>query len=238
MGGVPFDLEGNMIILTGASGGIGRALVADLAKLDDVIAIHSSSELKDFKFSNVFPVKLDITSSDAISRFINEYSDQLTQVTLVHSAAVSRDNLAATLDVEDYQTVVDVNLRGNFLLTKGILPTMIREKWGRIIHLSSIAGLRGEVGTLAYSTSKSGLIGMSRVLAKEYGRFNVTSNVLALGYFDNGLINTLTKKAVEQIVASVPSRKLGSPTNITKAVDFLIKADYVNGATINIDGGI
>ena len=115
-------------------------------------------------------------------------------MTLVHSAAVSRDNLAATLDVEDYQTVVDVNLRGNFLLTKGTLPTMIREKWGRIIHLSSIAGLRGEVGTLAYSTSKSGLIGMSRVLAKEYGRFNVTSNVLALGYFDNGLINTSQKK--------------------------------------------
>ena len=87
----------------------------ELLKLDDVIAIHSSSELRDFKLSNVFPVKLDITSSDAISRFINEYSDQLTQVTLVHSAAVSRDNLAATLDVEDYQTVVDVNLRGNFL---------------------------------------------------------------------------------------------------------------------------
>ena len=114
---------------------------------------------------------------------------------------------------------------------------MISEKWGRIIHISSIVGNNGTNGTIAYSTSKTGLVGMSRVLSKEYGRFGITSNVLIPGYLNTGLISSLSKEAKSKILKKIPSNKFGDPVNIVNAVEFLIKSDYVNGASINIDGG-
>jgi NAD(P)-dependent dehydrogenase (short-subunit alcohol dehydrogenase family) len=115
---------------------------------------------------------------------------------------------------------------------------MIGDGWGRVIHISSIAGMKGVPGTIAYSTAKTGLLGMSKVLANEYARFGVTSNVLILGYFNTGLIDTLNEKSRQKILASIPSKRLGSPSNIVNAIDFLIKSEYVNGSTVNIDGGI
>jgi len=115
---------------------------------------------------------------------------------------------------------------------------MINEKWGRIIHLSSIAGVRGMQGTLAYSTAKTGLQGMSRVLAREYARFNITSNVLVLGYFNIGLIETLSEKVKKSIINEIPSKKLGHPRNIVNAIEYLIKSEYTNGSVVNIDGAI
>ena len=133
---------------------------------------------------------------------------------------------------------MDVNLRGNFLITRELLIPMINEKWGRIIHLSSIAGVRGMQGTLAYSTAKTGLQGMSRVLAREYARFNITSNVLVLGYFNIGLIETLSEKVRSSIINEIPSKKLGHPSNIVHAIEYLIKSEYTSGSVVNIDGAI
>jgi len=115
---------------------------------------------------------------------------------------------------------------------------MIGEGWGRLIHVSSVVGMRGQVGAIAYAASKTGLVGMSNVFAKEYGRFNITSNVLVLGYFETGLIETLKEEEKKKIISSIPSKSLGKVNNITNAIDFLIKSEYVNGATINIDGAI
>ena len=131
-----------------------------------------------------------------------------------------------------------VNLKGSFLLTKAFLPYMIENKWGRIVQISSVGGLQGALGTLAYSTSKSGLLGMSRVLAKEYARFGITSNVLVLGHFKGGMFDVLTDEVKGELLKQIPTKTLGDVSSVANAIEFLIKSKYVTGSTINIDGGI
>lgn len=225
-----------MIILTGASGGIGRAILPALSALDNVIAIYYSHppDLTDLK--NVTAQQLDLTSEREINDFV--ISVKAKQVTLLHAAALSKDGLVAQYHLDDWERVIDVNLRGNFLLTRALLSIMINNKWGRVIHFSSIAGLYGMPGTIAYSTAKTGLLGMSRVLANEYARFGITSNVLVLGYFNTGLIETLSEKIQKKVLASIPSGRLGNPLNILYAIEFLIKSDFVNGSAIHVDGGV
>lgn len=227
-----------MIILTGASGGIGRAILPSLAALDEVIAIYHTKPPDIGSTGSVTAHPLDLTSEQEVSGFVASTKGRFKKITLIHAAALSRDGLAAQFSTEDWDQVIGVNLRGNFLLTRELLMPMIEEKWGRIIHVSSVAGMRGAPGTLAYSTTKTGLLGMSRVIANEYARFGITSNVLVLGYFNTGLIETLSEKARKEILESIPSQRLGDPKNVVNAVDFLMKSEYVNGSAIHIDGGI
>jgi len=227
-----------MIILTGASGGIGHAILSFLSKLDKVIAISHSKAINVDELDGVEPYQVDLTSEIEVNEFVSKIKSKLSKVVLIHAAAISLDNLAVKFDTKDWNQSMSLNLNSNFFLTRALLATMIRDDWGRIIHVSSIAGMKGVPGTIAYSTAKTGLLGMSKVLANEYARFGVTSNVLILGYFNTGLIDTLSEKSRQKILESIPSKRLGSPSNIVNAVDFLIKSEYVNGSTINIDGGI
>ena len=227
-----------MIILTGASGGIGHAILSFLSKLDKVIAISHSKAINVDELDGVEPYQVDLTSEIEVNEFVSKIKSKLSNVVLIHAAAISLDNLAVKFDTKDWNQSMSLNLNSNFFLTRALLATMISDDWGRIIHVSSIAGMKGVPGTIAYSTAKTGLLGMSKVLANEYARFGVTSNVLILGYFNTGLIDTLSEKSRQKILESIPSKSLGSPSNIVNAVDFLIKSEYVNGSTINIDGGI
>ena len=227
-----------MIILTGASGGIGHAILSFLSKLDKVIAISHSKAINVDELDGVEPYQVDLTSEIEVNEFVSKIKSKLSKVVLIHAAAISLDNLAVKFDTKDWNQSMSLNLNSNFFLTRALLATMIRDDWGRIIHVSSIAGMKGVPGTIAYSTAKTGLLGMSKVLANEYARFGVTSNVLILGYFNTGLIDTLSEKSRQKILESIPSKRLGAPSNIVNAVDFLIKSEYVNGSTINIDGGI
>ena len=227
-----------MIVLTGASGGIGRAILPSLAALDSVVAIYHSKQPDIYGLNGVTTFQVDLTSEREVGDFVASIKGSLNKITLIHAAALSRDGLSAKFSTDDWDQVINVNLRGNFLLTRAMLIPMIEEKWGRIIHVSSVAGMKGVPGTLAYSTAKTGLLGMSRVLANEYARFGITSNVLVPGYFNTGLIETLSEKVRNKILESIPSRRLGDPANIVNAVEFLMKSEYVNGSTIHIDGGI
>ena len=173
-----------------------------------------------------------------MNEFVSKVRNKLFKVVLIHAAVISLDNIAVKFKTEDWNRSINLNLNGNFFLTRALLTTMIKDDWGRVIHMSSIAGMRGTPGTIAYSTAKTGLLGMSKVLANEYARFGITSNVIIPGYFDTGLIDTLDKKSRQKILESIPSNKLGRPYNIVNAIDFLIKSEYVNGSAINIDGGI
>ena len=226
-----------MIILTGASGGIGSEILNELSKIDHVVAIGHSREPKINQLSKITPYQMDLCSEDEIDRFIDKIGSKLSQVTLVHAAATKVDKLAAQLSLDDWDKVINLNLKGNFLLSKKILPTMMKDKWGRIIHISSIRGKDGAIGTLAYSTTKTGLNGLSRVLAKEYGRFGITSNVLVPGFLNTGLLHSLSEKDKAETLNRIPSRQFGDPINVFHAIEFLIKSEYVNGASINIDGG-
>ena len=227
-----------MIILTGASGGIGHAILSSLSKLDKVIAISHSRAINVDELNGVESYQVDLTSEIEVNEFVSKIKSKLSKVVLIHAAAISLDNLAVKFDTKDWNQSMNLNLNSNFFLTRALLTTMIGDGWGRVIHVSSIAGMKGVPGTIAYSTAKTGLLGMSKVLANEYARFGFTSNVLILGYFNTGLIDTLNEKSRQKILVSIPSKRLGSPSNIVNAIDFLIKSEYVNGSAVNIDGGI
>ena len=227
-----------MIILTGASGGIGQAILPSLAELDNVIAISHSKPINVDQLDGIESYQVDLTSESQVNEFVLKIKNKLSKVVLIHAAVISLDNLAVKFETEDWNQSINLNLNGNFFLTRALLTTMIEDGWGRIVHMSSIAAIKGVSGTIAYSTAKTGLLGMSKVLANEYARFGITSNVLIPGYLDTGLIDTLDEKSRLKILKSIPSKKLGSPSNIVNAIDFLIKSEYVNGSSINVDGGI
>ena len=240
MGGGAYALVSNvMILLTGASGGIGRAILSSLTVLDDVVAIYHKNPPDISGMNKVTLYQMDLTSEQEVSDFVVAMKNKLVRITLIHAAALACwGNLAVQARTDSWDQVMNLNLRGNFLLTRALLMPMIKENWGRIIHVSSVAGIRGIPGTLAYSTTKSGVLGMSRVLSNEYARFGVTSNVLVLGYFNTGLVETLSEKVRKKILESIPTRRLGDPVNVVNAVEFLMKSEYVNGSAIHIDGGI
>jgi 3-oxoacyl-[acyl-carrier protein] reductase len=227
-----------MIILTGASGGIGHAILASLSKLDDVIALYNTKAPNIEGLANVTLHKLDLTSEQDIANFALTIKRDVKKIVLINAAALSKDGLAAKYSTDNWDQVINVNLRGSFLLTKAMLIPMMEANWGRIIHISSVAAIRGVPGTIAYSAAKTGLLGMSRVLANEYARFGITSNVLVPGYFNTGLIETISEKLRKKILDSIPSGKLGDPSNIFNAIEFLIKSEYVNGSVVHLDGGM
>jgi len=229
---------GGMIILTGSTGGIGKEIVKYLSEMDGVIGIFNRSLPAPPQSDKLTYEKLNIENPENIRDFVKKCAQRLTKVTLIHCAATKIDGIAANYKKSDWDHVMRVNLSGNFLLTQALIPYMIKERWGRIIHVSSRGGIEGAPGTIAYSTTKTGLIGMSRVLAKEYARFNITSNVLVLGTFETGMFLKLQDEIRKEMLNRVPSKAFGKIVDIANAVEFLIKSEYVNGSIINIDGGV
>ncbi len=227
-----------MIILTGASGWIGKELIQCFSKSEDIIGIYNSNKPSIDANSKTIYEKVDLCDSRQIKEFVKKWKNNMAKVVFIHAAAVSIDGLAINFEEDNWDKVMKINLKGSFLLTQALLPIMITEKWGRIINLSSIVGQQGAVGTIAYSASKAALVGMTKVLAVEYGRFNITSNIIVLGYFQGGLINSFNGESQELIKKKIPNNKFGNVENIFNAVDYIIKSDYTNGAIINIDGGI
>jgi len=232
-------MEGEvMIILTGSTGGIGKELIGHLSKIDKVIGVYNKSGSKAVDSDNISYEKIDIGRASDIRSFAERRKRDFLRLTLIHSAVCSIDGLFATYKEADWDKVMRINLKGNFLLTQALLPHMIQEKWGRIIHISSVVGMKGRVGTVAYSVSKTALLGMSGVLANEYGRFNITSNILNLGYFESGLAERLSDEAKKDILARIPSKSFGKIRDIAYAVEFLIKSGGVNGSVLTIDGAL
>lgn len=224
-----------MIILTGASGGIGKEMLSSLSELDDVIAIYNTTKPEIIEgVSNITYHKLDISRQDHIKNFVNEHSHVLNKITLIHGAGVAESSLVVNHTKEMWDTAIEVNLTANFLLTKALLPLMINQKWGRIVHFSSI---RVSAGTLSYTATKRGLLGFSEVLSKEYAKFNVTSNALVLGAFNTGMFRNLKQKVKKELIDQIPGKNLGDVADITRAVKFIMESSFLNGAEITIDGG-
>ena len=226
-----------MIVLTGATGAIGSELVAPLCAIDEVLGIARTIPSDGSTNDHVRYVHLDLEDVEAIRSFAKIHADVLQRVTVVHAAVHKADALVANVDVETWDRMMRVNLRANLLLNQTLLPRMMRERWGRIVHVSSLGGVQGRPGTVAYSTCKAGLIGLSNVLAQEYARFGITSNIIQIGYFESRLFRVLKENEQQRLLDSIPSKQLGDVANIANAISFLIRSPYVNGATINVDGG-
>mgnify|MGYP006093061757 FL=1 len=225
-----------MIILTGSTGGIGSEVLKELSLIDSVFAIYNSTKPnnENLKLNNVEFYKLDVTSEQEIFKFIDLNKNRFKNLTLINLAGVSSDGLLINFNQDDWEKVFKINITSNFLLSKYLIPFMIKDKWGRIIHFSSIASGQG-VG--AYSSSKEAINGLSKSISKEYGRFNITSNILKLGAFDIGMLNKLSTKEKKSFTDAIPNKTLGAADNIVNAIIFIIKSNFLNGSSITIDGG-
>ena len=226
-----------MIILTGASGGLGSYLVEHLSKDSEIIGTYNTHKPPQTD-RVVSYYQVDTTDSSSVEQFVDSVSDKLQKIVLINMAGISIDGMGHKMSDNTWDRVVNTNLKGTFLMCRALLPFMRQQNWGRIINISSVVGQIAVQGTVAYSASKSGLFGLTRTLAVENVSKNITVNVLALGYFNTGMINVIPPEIQEAIKAKIPMKRLGTPRDIELAIRFLIESDYITGSTININGGL
>ena len=226
-----------MIILLGSSSGIGKKLLGQLSKIDEILALYNHNK-PDINISNVYLEKIDITKIEQIQNIIEKYNSKLTKITFINLVATTLDKLVPDINKEDVTKTFETNIFSNIYFAKFLIKKMVNDKWGRFIFFSSSKAVKGDVGISVYASSKSSLIGFSNSLSKEYSRFNITSNVISLGYFEGASWNRLNIEKQKELLKEVPSKKIGNVNNIYNAIELLIKSDYITGSQIYIDGGI
>lgn len=227
-----------MFLITGASSGIGEYLFDHYSEThEDCFGTYFSSVSKSSKKGLT---KVDITDSNDIQSWVNSCVDQSEnkKIVLINSAGISYNSFAHKADIEPWKKTIEANLIGPFNAIKECLPIMRDQQYGRIVNFGSVVSQIGVPGTSAYAASKSGLWGLGKSIAKENAAKNITINTLNLGYFDIGMINSIPKENLEEIINAIPSRKLGQKENIIKTIDYLISSPYINGSSLDINGGL
>lgn len=230
-----------MIILIGASSGIGLRLINELIQYDDILATYNRTKINikiNNKKNNLIIKKLDISNENNIKKFVNDNSKILKRVTFLNLATISVDKLIVNLKSNDISRSFQINSFSNILFAKYLINIMIKDNFGRFVFFSSTRASRGDTGISLYSSSKSMLKPFSKCISKEFGRFNITSNVISLGYFDSPLLNNINTKIKEKLLNQIPSKKIGKTKNISNIIRAIIKSDYINAAEIKIDGGL
>ena len=230
------------IFISGASSGIGKSMAQHFAKSNFNVVGTSRNNFKfDNDLENFFPIKLDVTSRNDVKDCFDELkSKNLLPDILINNAGITADQLFLRMSDDDWDNVINTNLTGTFNLTKIFLKNMIKNKFGRIINISSISGLMGNPGQVNYSSSKAALNGFTKSLAKEVGSRNITVNCVAPGFIDTDMTSYIGENERNEILKKIPLNKFGSPEDISKLVMFLMsdEASYITGQTISIDGGL
>ena len=233
--------KGNVFI-SGASRGIGKSIANHFAENDYKVIGTSRNDFEfDNKLENLIPIKLDITSRDDVKKCFNDLkSKDLLPDILINNAGITSDQLFLKMKDDDWDSVISTNLTGTYNLTKIFIRNMIKNKNGRIINISSVAGLMGNPGQVNYSSSKSALNGFTKSLAKEIGSRNITVNSIAPGFIDTDMTSFLDDDAKNGIIKDIPLKKFGEASDVAELVLFLAsnKASYITGQTISIDGGL
>ena len=230
------------IFISGASRGIGQSMAIHFAKNNfNVVGTSRNNFNFDYESENLFPIKLDVTSRDDVKKCFEELkSKNLLPNILINNAGITADQLFLRMTDDDWDKVINTNLNGTFNLTKVFLKNMIKNRFGRIINISSISGLMGNPGQVNYSSSKAALNGFTRSLAKEVGSRNITVNCIAPGFIDTDMTSYLNENEKMEILKKIPLNKFGKPEDISKLAMFLIsdEASYITGQTVSIDGGL
>lgn len=243
-------LQGKIALVTGGSRGIGRATALALAGYGaDVAVNYSGSKKKAIQTAEkikqlgcrAIAVQADVSKQEDCVRMFQEISEALGTVDiLVNNAGITRDNLAVRMSEEEFDRVIETNLKGAFFCMKLAGKVMMRKRYGRIISLSSISGVRGNAGQMNYCAAKAGIIGMTKCLARELASRGVTVNAVAPGYIDTDMTAALPDKVKEAVLAQIPLGRMGRPEDIAEAVAFLAsdRAAYITGQVIQVDGGM
>lgn len=243
-------LKGKNVIVTGATRGIGREIALTLAQNGANIAINYRNlnsevenllnEIKSFGV-DAFAIKCDVSIADEVNKFIKEVKAHYNTIdVLVNNAGITKDGLILRMKEEDFDDVLDVNLKGTFNTTKSVSSIMVRQKYGKIINISSVVGIAGNAGQCNYAASKAGVIGFSKSVARELSSRNINVNVVAPGYINTDMTKNLPDKVKEEIIKSIPMKKIGDPKEVANLVLFLSSnlSDYITGQVINVDGGM
>lgn len=238
-----------LAVVTGAARGIGRAIVLELLKQGRKVAgLDLNAEqladlekvVKEAGYS-VITCCLDITKTDKLSETLEKLAEEHGGIgILVNNAGITRDKLMIQMDDDDFDKVMNVNLRAAFVATRVAARSMLRNKFGRIVNISSVAGIMGQAGSANYAASKAGLIGMTKSIAREVGKKNVTANCIAPGFIMTEMTQVLPDAVKEGALAVIPVKRFGKPEEIARAVAFLSddQAGYITGQVLCVDGGM
>ena len=241
-----FNLKNKKVIVTGATGGIGNSIIKSFIQNEArVLATGTNEEkLKSLKstYDNVLIKKFDISKHNEIENFIEEATDILNgnPDVLVNNAGITRDNLSLRMTSKEWNEVLNLNLTSTFLLCKFSLKKMLKNKFGKIVNITSVVGHTGNVGQANYAASKSGIIGFSKSLALEYAKKNININCISPGFIQTQMTDKIDAKFKETIISKIPSNRLGSTEDVANAVIFLSSdlANYITGETIHVNGGM
>jgi 3-oxoacyl-[acyl-carrier protein] reductase len=242
-------MDARIALVTGASRGIGRACAQTLAAAGYkvVLAARTLDQLEETArlthLSGIegLVVEMDLANSDSIIAGISKASKEFGRIDiLVNNAGVTKDGLAVRMKKADWESVLNTNLSGAFYAIQQVLPGMMRERWGRIVNISSVVGERGNPGQANYAASKAGLIGLTKSLAQEVGSRNITVNAVAPGFIGTEMTHGLSEELKQRMIAETPLRRMGSPEDIAAAVKFLVseEAGFVTGHVLDVNGGI
>ena len=235
--------------VTGASRGIGRAIALTLCRSGFDIVVASPEIEKNEEVAEeiracsgeAMTVNLDVTSPESVKAAFGKVMQEKTRIdVLVNNAGITRDGLAVRMKALDWDLVLKINLSGAFLCSQQVLPGMMRNRWGRIVNISSVVGQAGSAGQANYAASKAGLIGLTKALAQEMGSRNITVNAIAPGYIATDMTKDLPEELKQKMLAAVPLARMGKPEDVAAAVKFLVSEDasYITGHVLAVNGGM
>jgi 3-oxoacyl-[acyl-carrier protein] reductase len=241
-----FDLTGKSALVTGASGGIGAAIARTLHGAGATVALTGTREgplaaLAGDLGERAHVLPCDLSDAAAVAELPKRAAEAMGTVdVLVNNAGITRDNLTMRMSLEEWQSVLDVNLTAAFLLSKGVMRGMMKARWGRIVNVSSVVGATGNPGQANYAASKAGLVGMTKSLAYEVASRGITVNAVAPGFIATAMTDKLTDEQKAKIDAQIPTGRMGTPEEIAAATLYLAspEAGYVTGTVLHVNGGM
>ena len=233
------------ILVTGATGGIGNELVKKFVSLDGIVLATGTNtdklDLLKKNYPNIKVKKFDIANHSNIEEFIDNVSLELEGLdVLINNAGINADNLSLRMKEEEWKKVIDINLSSTFLLAKNAIKKMLKTKYGRIINITSIVGHTGNLGQSNYAAAKAGIIGMSKSLAIEYAKKNITVNCVSPGFIVSNMTLNIAEKVKLFLTSRIPMGKLGTGEDVSNCVAFLSseQASYITGETVHVNGGM
>ena len=243
------DLKGRIALVTGASQGIGRAVAIELARAGAIVALAARNEAKlaeavaeiEAAGGQAAAFALDVSSEDSIKSGAKAVLDRYGKVEiLVNNAGITRDTLVLRMKRDDWDSVLSTNLTGAFLLTQALLSPMLRNRWGRIVNITSVVGRTGQAGQVNYAASKAGMIGMTKSLAREVASRGITANCIAPGFIKTAMTDVLTDKQKGEIAQIIPAQRFGNPLDVAAGCLYLASNEggYITGQTLHINGGM
>ena len=239
------NFKNKKILVTGATGGIGNALVKKFLSLEgNVLATGTKIEKLDSlkkNFPKINTLKFDISEHSKIEEFVENVSSQLGGLdVLVNNAGINMDNLSLRMKDEEWKKVIDINLGSTFFLCKYAIKKMLKNKYGRIVNITSVVGHTGNIGQSNYAASKAAIIGMAKSLAIEYAKKNITINCVSPGFIQSNMTDKIVESIKAVLTSRIPMAKLGTGEDVSNTVAFLSSdaASYITGETIHVNGGM